>query len=85
MSEKKQDVKRNYYRYILKRGKKIVYFGVTNDLKRRVSEHKREGLKFTSMSKNGPAVSKQSAFNWKRDSIKKYKKSHASKSAEYNK
>lgn len=85
MSEKKQNVKRNYFRYILKRGNKIVYFGVTNDLKRRLSEHKRAGLKFNSMSKNGPTVSKQSAFNWERASIKKYKKSHSGKSPEYNK
>ncbi|MBA7514085.1 hypothetical protein ES705_06109 [subsurface metagenome] len=85
MSEKKQNIKRNYSRYILKRGNKIVYFGVTNDLKRRLSEHKRAGLKFNSMSKNGPTVSKQSAFNWEIASIKKYKKSHSGKSPEYNK
>ena len=78
-------VKRDNFRYILKRGNKVVYFGVSNNLKRRLSEHKRAGFKFTSMSKNGPAVSKQSALNWERSSIKKYKKSHGGKSPEYNK
>jgi len=84
MSEKKQKVERNYFRYTLKRGNKIVYFGITNNLKRRLSEHKQTGSKFTSMSKIGPAVSRQSALNWERSSKKKYKKSHKGELPEYN-
>jgi len=36
------------------------------------------------MEKVGPAVTRESALKWERESIKKYKKSHGGKSPKYN-
>ena len=71
-------------RYKLKEGNEILYFGITDDLKRRESEHKSKGMKFSKMEKVGPAVTRESALKWERESIKKYKKSHGGKSPKYN-
>lgn len=42
--------KRDTVNYTLRDGKKTVYMGITNDHKRRITEHKKEGKKFTSSS-----------------------------------
>jgi len=80
----KKQKNRDTSRYKLKEGNEIVYIGITDDPKRRESEHKREGKKFAKMEKVGPAVTRESAFKWESESIKKYKKSHGGKSPKYN-
>ena len=61
-----------------------MYFGITDDLKRRESEHKSDGKKFSKMEKVGPSVTRESALKWESKSIKKHKKSHNEKSPKYN-
>ncbi len=80
----KKQKNRDTYRYKLKKGNEILYIGITDDPKRRESEHKSEGKKFAKMEKAGPAVTRESAFKWESESIKKYKKSHGGKSPKYN-
>ena len=58
--------------YKLRQGKKIVRIGVTNDLKRRLSEHKRAGIRFSSVS-NSVKMSRDSALKRERAAIKTYK------------
>lgn len=80
----KKQKERDTSRYLLKKGNEIVYIGITDDPKRRESEHKSEGKKFAKMEKVGPAVTRDSAFKWESERIKKYKKSHSGKSPKYN-
>jgi len=77
--------KRNYYRYELRDGRKIVYIGVTDDPSRREREHKSEGKRFTSMNIVGPAVTKGSAEQWEEKRLEQYCRSHGGKSPKYNK
>ena len=45
--------KRDTFKYRVKDGNEIVYYGITNDLERREQEHRNEGMNFTSMEKIG--------------------------------
>ena len=44
---------RDTFKYRVKDGNEIVYYGITNDLERREQEHRNEGMNFTSMEKIG--------------------------------
>jgi len=76
--------KRNYNRYQLKDGQKVVYIGITNDPERRVAEHQDEGKRFNRMNIVGPAVTKRSAENWEEESLEKYRRSHGGDNPRYN-
>lgn len=76
--------KRDTFKYRLKDGNKIVYFGITNDLKRRYQEHLREGLIFTSMEKVGNVTTYEAACKWEEDSIRRYKEQHNGHRPRYN-
>jgi predicted GIY-YIG superfamily endonuclease len=41
--------KRDTYNYVLKRGRRIVYRGITNDPERRLNEHRKSSKRFTRM------------------------------------
>jgi len=75
---------RNYKKYELKNGSKVVYRGITNDLERRETEHAQD-KKFTSMKQVGRACSEQSARKWEQNSLETYRKSHSGKNPIYNK
>ena len=77
--------KRNTRKYKLYEGNKIVDIGITNDPKRRESEHKRDRHKFTKMKTFGTAVSRESAEKWEEQELAKYRKSHQGKNPKYNK
>jgi len=42
--------KRDTYNYVLKRRRRIVYRGITNDPERRLNEHRKSGKRFTHMA-----------------------------------
>jgi len=75
---------RDYHRYELKRGKKVVYRGITNDPERREAEHRQEGKNFTHMHIIGPAVTKETAQKWEEQSLQSYRRSHGGRLPEYN-
>ena len=50
---------RDTFKYRIKDGNEIVYYGITNDLERREQEHRNEGMNFTSMEKIGNSESSQ--------------------------
>jgi predicted GIY-YIG superfamily endonuclease len=76
--------KRNYHRYELKQGRKVVYRGITNNPERREEEHKDEGKRFSRMSIVGPTVTKESAEKWEEKSLEAYRENHRGKSPKYN-
>ena len=77
--------KREYTRYELKDGKKVVYRGITNDPSRRETEHRSDGKKFSRMTTVGPRVTEETARKWEKGSIKTYQKGHKGKKPKYNK
>jgi predicted GIY-YIG superfamily endonuclease len=77
--------KRDTYRYTLKDGNKTVYYGSTNDIDRRISEHKSDGKKFTHYKIEGPKVSNESSNNWEAEKLEKFRKSHNGENPKYNK
>jgi predicted GIY-YIG superfamily endonuclease len=76
---------RNTYRYILREGRKIVQFGITNGPLDRVNEHAADGKRFTSMTIVGPSVSRGTALDWERGRIETYQASHNGRRPRYNK
>lgn len=76
---------RDTHRYILRDGRKIVQFGITNAPPDRAEEHARDGKRFTSMTVVGPAVTRDSALDWERDRIETYQENHDGKRPRYNK
>lgn len=77
--------KRDTARYVLKDGPKIVYFGITDNLERRVTQHRAEGLRFTNVHKEGPLVSGESAHEWERRRLETYRRNHGGRNPRYNK
>jgi len=76
---------RDTYRYELKDGVQIVQFGISNGPLDRMSEHVRDGKRFTHMNIVGPAVTRDSALDWERDRIEGYQWSHRGNRPRYNK
>ena len=58
--------KRNTFRYHIKRGNEILHRGITNDLDRRHSEHKRGYGQDVKNRKIGPKVTRESGLRWER-------------------
>ncbi len=57
-------VKRDTYKYHLKRGNTILRSGITNDLDRREGEHKRKYGKDVHIYQVGRITTKESAKEW---------------------
>ncbi len=68
--------KRNYYRYNLKEGRKIVYKGITKNREQRLEQHKDNGKRFTNMQIVGPQVRKNTAERWEEESLRQYRYHH---------
>ncbi|WNY26772.1 hypothetical protein [Methanolapillus ohkumae] len=76
--------KKKSYKYALKRGSKPVYYGITNNLKRRESEH-RKIKKFDRLVKIGRACKTESARKWEKSKLKTHRKTHHGRNPIYNK
>lgn len=77
--------KRDTYRYTLwDRGKKV-YIGITDDPARREQEHRAEGWRFTSMRREGPALSRPAALEWEQKALEGYRRGHRGRNPRYNK
>jgi predicted GIY-YIG superfamily endonuclease len=77
--------KRDTYRYVLRDGRDIVQYGISNDPEARVGEHADDRKRFTTMSVVGPVVTRESALQWERTRIEEYCRTHAGKKPRYNK
>jgi predicted GIY-YIG superfamily endonuclease len=76
---------RETYRYVLRHGRDVVAYGVTDDPDTRLEEHKRNhrnsGLTMTVV---GPAVTRESALMWERIQIEQYCRAHDGKRPRFN-
>jgi hypothetical protein len=78
-------ISRDTHRYILRDGRKIVQFGITNGAIDRAMEHLRDHKRFTSINVVGPAVTRDTALDWERDRIENYQRTHGGSRPRYNK
>jgi len=76
--------RRDYYRYELREGRRVVYVGITNDPERREQEHRSEGKVFTSMHVIRPAVTETGAREWEQQRLETYRTNHGGKDPKYN-
>ncbi len=76
---------RNYYRYRLVDGHKVVQYGITNDPERREEEHHDEGKRFSRLNTVGPAVTKDTAEEWEEEMLATYRSNHGGRNPRYNK
>ena len=77
---------RNTYRYVLRLGREVVQYGVTDDPDARLQEHQRNhNNNSLTMTVVGPAVTRESALAWERAQIEQYCQSHGGKRPRYNK
>jgi len=74
----KKRAKQDTVNYTLRKGRKTVYKGITNDLDRRLKKHKRDGKKFTSVAKSRK-VSRETARKREKAGIKGYKQNTGKK------
>lgn len=74
---------RDTYRYVLRDGRDVVGYGVTNDPEARGNQHLRKRV--TSMTVVGPALTRESALAWERTQIEQYCRGHAGRRPRYNK
>lgn len=75
---------RNTWLYELKDGKKIVYFGISNDPDRREIQQANSGKRFTHMNIRSVALTRESAENREWDEIQKYQEQHGGRPPKYN-
>jgi predicted GIY-YIG superfamily endonuclease len=80
-----RDPKRDTYRYVLRDGRQVVQFGISNDPEARVYEHSGDRKRFTSMTVVGPGVTRESALDWERSRIDAYQRTHDGRRPRYNK
>ncbi|HEX9782101.1 MAG TPA: hypothetical protein VGA56_05120 [Opitutaceae bacterium] len=76
---------RDTYRYVLRDGRKVVQYGITDDLERREEEHDADDKRFTSMTPVGPRVTRETAEAWEQERIDVYKRTHEGRPPRYNK
>ena len=75
--EKLMDNSKNTYKYVLKVGDKVVYRGVTNDLKRRQAEH-RVRWPDGQVQPVGRKTTMEQALDWMRGGTQSHEQSTAS-------
>ena len=76
---------RDTWNYTLRKDRKVVKHGITNDPVRREQELRTEGLKFTSMMLDSTAVSEATARERELERVEAYQRSHKGKKPKYNK
>jgi predicted GIY-YIG superfamily endonuclease len=77
---------RDTYRYVLRDGRDIVMYGVTDDPDTRLDEHRRNHRKPNlSMTVESPAVTRESALARERAMIEQYCRNHGGERPRYNK
>jgi predicted GIY-YIG superfamily endonuclease len=75
---------RDTYRYVLRDGRDIVMYGITDDPDARLTEHQRKHPQVT-MTVVSPVVTREAALAWERAMIEQYCQSHGGKRPRYNK
>ena len=77
--------KRDTVNYNMKRGNKVVYKGITNNLEKREAEHRRDGKDFTSVQQVGRKKTSVGAKKEEERQLKVYRKNNGGSNPKYNK
>ena len=77
--------KRDTVTYDLKKGRKVVYRGITNDPERREHEHRDSGLDFDRLLSTSRRMTPQGAKDREADNLERYRRSHGGRNPRYNK
>lgn len=85
--EKEHDVEkmRDTYRYVLRRGKEVVYYGITKSNNKSEVEKENSNKNFIKISIFPTPVNKKVAEEWQKVCIKSYFQRTKGKIPEYNK
>ena len=75
---------RDTHVYALREKRRIVGYGITDDLERRETEHRADGKRFNSMKPVGPARTRESAEDREAQLIEGFEKTHGRR-PRYNK
>ena len=71
--------------YDLKKGRKVVYRGTTNDAERREREHGNAGLDFDRLVPTSRRMTSQGAKAREVDNLDRYRRNHGGRNPQYNK
>ena len=71
--------------YELKRGRTVVYRGITNDLKSREQEHRSDGKRFDKIIPTSIKMTNEGAKKKEAESLQAFRRSHGGKNPVYNK
>ena len=82
---KKKRVKQDHWNYTLRDGRRVVKHGITTNPEEREIQMENAGLKFTSMTKDQIAVSKETALKREKERVEAYQRSHKARKPRYNK
>ena len=77
--------KRNTLTYDLKKGRKVVYRGTTNDPGRREREHRNAGLDFDRLVPTSRRMTSQGAKDREANNLERYRRGHGGRNPRYNK
>lgn len=77
--------KRDTLTYDLKKGRKVVYRGTTNDRDRREREHRGDGLDFDRLVPTSRRMTPQGAKDREIDNLERYRRNHGGRNPRYNK
>lgn len=77
--------KKDTHRYSVWDGRKLVYYGITDDLARREAQHRAKRWNFRRMRKEGPAVTEHTARDWEQTRLENYRRGHRGRNPRYNK
>jgi predicted GIY-YIG superfamily endonuclease len=76
-------MQRDTYKYELKRGKEVVYVGITNGPERREALH-RQDKDFDRMNIIGRVSTREGAEQWETDRLETYMRNHNGNLPKYN-
>lgn len=71
--------------YALYQGREKVYIGRTDNLDRRLEEHRDDGKRFTRAEKTSRLMSEDGAQDREADQLETYRDGHGGKNPQYNK
>ena len=77
--------KRDMVTYDLKKGRKIVYRGVTNDPGHRMQQHLADGKKFDKLVVTSRKMSEEGAKKREKENLQTFRRSHKGRNPSYNK
>jgi len=75
---------RTHQPYALRDGRKVVYYGTTDDPPRREQQHRDEGKRFTGMSPVGRKLTEASAEEREAKLLESYRAGHGGRNPRYN-